>query len=206
MPKKYDAVLFDLLTALLDSWTIWNKAAGSATKGALWRNAYLHKTYASGSYKPYITLVNEAAIEVGLTTSNVIALENSWHLLQAWNDVQQTILTLPSHVTLGVVTNCSEKLGQLAASNVGVSFSVVVTAERAGYYKPHTAPYTIALEELGTNASNTLFVAGSPFDVFGTTALGLDTYWHNRIGIAAPKNMPMPLAHERTMLPLLQYF
>ena len=27
--RKFDAVLFDLLTALLDSWTLWNLVAGS---------------------------------------------------------------------------------------------------------------------------------------------------------------------------------
>jgi 2-haloacid dehalogenase len=29
MTRAYDAVLFDLLTALLDSWTLWNNVAGS---------------------------------------------------------------------------------------------------------------------------------------------------------------------------------
>ena len=27
MPTKYDAVIFDLLTALLDSWSLWNDVA-----------------------------------------------------------------------------------------------------------------------------------------------------------------------------------
>jgi 2-haloacid dehalogenase len=31
------AVLFDLLTALLDSWKGWNAAAGSAQMGRTWR-------------------------------------------------------------------------------------------------------------------------------------------------------------------------
>ena len=29
MIRRYDAVLFDLLTGLLDSWTLWNAVAGS---------------------------------------------------------------------------------------------------------------------------------------------------------------------------------
>jgi 2-haloacid dehalogenase len=38
MPEyRFDAVLFDLLTALLDSWTLWNKVAGSAKDGGNWR-------------------------------------------------------------------------------------------------------------------------------------------------------------------------
>jgi 2-haloacid dehalogenase len=35
------AVLFDLLTALLDSWTVWNAAAGSEQMGRTWRAEYL---------------------------------------------------------------------------------------------------------------------------------------------------------------------
>ena len=35
------AVLFDLLTALLDSWTVWNSVAGSEAAGGMWRAEYL---------------------------------------------------------------------------------------------------------------------------------------------------------------------
>jgi 2-haloacid dehalogenase len=31
MIHHYDAVLFDLLTALLDSWSLWNTVAGAPT-------------------------------------------------------------------------------------------------------------------------------------------------------------------------------
>ena len=44
-PPRYPrAVLFDLLTALLDSWTVWNAAAGSEEKGRAWRAEYLRRT------------------------------------------------------------------------------------------------------------------------------------------------------------------
>src|SRR6266511_6048221 len=39
--RHYDAVIFDLPTALLDSWTLWNRVAGSAEDGARWRRKYL---------------------------------------------------------------------------------------------------------------------------------------------------------------------
>jgi hypothetical protein len=31
--RRYDAVVFDLLTALIDSWTLWNAVAGSQAAG-----------------------------------------------------------------------------------------------------------------------------------------------------------------------------
>ncbi|MGB9644630.1 MAG: hypothetical protein WCB44_05795, partial [Stellaceae bacterium] len=65
--RSFDAVLFDLLTALLDSWTLWNIVAGSPEAGRKWRAAYLRRTYGTGAYRPYVALVAEAAAEVGLS-------------------------------------------------------------------------------------------------------------------------------------------
>ena len=66
MSRRYDAVLFDLLTALLDSWSLWNAVAGDEQAGRRWRAAYLAITYATGRYQPYEELVGDAAQSVGL--------------------------------------------------------------------------------------------------------------------------------------------
>ena len=60
--SRFDAVVFDLLTALLDSWTLWNHIAESEERGGEWRAAYLRRTYEARRYRPYETLVAEAAI------------------------------------------------------------------------------------------------------------------------------------------------
>ena len=75
---RYDAVVFDLLTALLDSWTLWNAVAGSAEAGMRWRRRYLEITYGCGSYRPYETLVREAARDVGLPEGLGGELERRW--------------------------------------------------------------------------------------------------------------------------------
>ena len=106
-------------------------------------------------------------------------------------------------IPLGVVTNCSEALGRIAADRVGVPFSVVVTAERAGHYKPAPAPYELALQEIGVAPERCLFVAGSAYDLFGTARVGLPTWWHDRIGMALPPDAPPPLAHHNTLTPLV---
>ena len=59
--RYYDAVLFDLLTALLDSWTLWNEIAGSEERGHRWRAEYLRRSYETGEYRPYQALVAESA-------------------------------------------------------------------------------------------------------------------------------------------------
>ena len=84
MAQKYDAVLFDLLTALLDSWTLWNRTAGSEEMGRNWRAEYLRLTYGCGAYQPYETLVAEAAETVGLGSAYAAKLEAAWSSLTAW--------------------------------------------------------------------------------------------------------------------------
>lgn len=197
--RKYEAVLFDLLTALIDSWTVWDETAGSVQRGRAWRAEYLRRTYGCGAYRPYETLVAEAAEAVGLGRHHAHRLESSWARLAPWPEAPAIVSALADTHKLGVVTNCSERLGRIAADRVGVPFGVIVTAERAGYYKPDVHPYRLALEELGATASQTLFVSGSPYDLVGTTALGLDTYWHNRAGLSAPEGAPRPMVERQTL-------
>ena len=205
MAQKYQAILFDLLTALLDSWRVWDVTAGSEATGRRWRAEYLQRTYGCGAYRPYETLVAEAAQAVGLDASYAQALDDNWPRLAPWSGVPPALADLAGTHTLGVVTNCSERLGRIAARCVGVPFAVVVTAERAGFYKPDPRPYRLALEQLGLPAERVLFVAGSAYDLFGTAEVGLDTYWHNRIGLAAPVSAPPPLFESRTLAELSRF-
>lgn len=194
-----ELVLFDLLTALLDSWTLWNSVAGSEQMGRTWRMAYLKATYGCGSYRPYETLVEEAAIEVGLGRQAAAELEARWGELQSWPEAKAVLASLKPHYKLGIVTNCSEKLGRIAADLLGVPFDVVITSEKAGFYKPDPAPYRLALETLDIAPANAVFVAGSAYDLFGTQKVGLPTIWHNRVGLAAPEGAPAPLLTRPTL-------
>jgi beta-phosphoglucomutase-like phosphatase (HAD superfamily) len=58
---RYRAVLFDLLTELLDSWSLWNGVAGDQERGTRWRGEYPRLTYRTGDYRPYQDVVAEAA-------------------------------------------------------------------------------------------------------------------------------------------------
>ena len=135
---RYDAVIFDLLTALIDSWTLWNDVAGSADAGLRWRRRYLEITYGCGPYRAYETLVCEAARDVGLPESLGKVLEQRWGELKPWPEAQRVLARIP--VPLAVATNCSVRLGRQAADGVGAPFKVVVTAESAGFYKPRPEP------------------------------------------------------------------
>jgi 2-haloalkanoic acid dehalogenase type II len=187
-----DAVLFDLLTALLDSWTSWNRAAGSDAAGRAWRAAYLRLTYGCGRYVPYEQLVREAAAQVGLPESAANALEADWLNLTPWPGALDALRALAPHCKLAVVTNCSARLGSQAAALLPVHWDAIVTAEEAGVYKPDPQPYRLALDKLGVEPGRAAFVAGSSYDMFGTAAVGLRTYWHNHIGLPLVDGAPAP--------------
>jgi len=196
------ALLFDLLTALIDSWTLWDNVAGSAEHGRRWRAAYLKSTYAEGRYRPYRTLVGDAAEAVGLLPDLAEQLVQRYAELQPWPEVHEVLGTLQGQIPLGVVTNCSEALAGIAAARTGIAFDTIVTAERAGFYKPHPRPYLLALDELGVEPQDCLFVAGSSYDLSGAAAVGLAVFWHDRIGMTMPADEPLPLARCNSLHPL----
>ena len=197
---KYDAVVFDLLTALLDSWGLWNAVAGSESDGLKWRRRYLEITYGCGAYRPYETLVREAARDVGLSERVGEELERRWVELQPWPEAPGVLKRIG--LPLAVATNCSIRLGRQAADRVGVPFAVVETAESIGFYKPRPEVYRAVLQRLGTAPERTLFVAGSASDVPGARSVGMPVYWHNRIGLA-PRDDTKPDFLEASLEPLL---
>jgi len=194
--------MFDLLTALLDSWTAWADITGDDATAKKWRLKYLQLTYVQGGYRPYEELVALAAKETGLPQSYTDKLFKNWKKLKPWIEVKEVLTELKKHVPLAVVTNCSQVLGQQAADLCGVKFDVIVTSERAGFYKPNPAPYNLAIRELGIEPKKVLYVSGSAYDIPGAIAVGMDVYWHNRIGMVKLEKVPEPLIMTTSLMPL----
>lgn len=194
------AILFDLLTALLDSWSLWDSVAGSVERGRAWRARYLQLTYGAGDYVAYEQLVGAAARSAGLPESAPRRLVERWPELTPWSGVAEVLRGLAGRTRLGVVTNCSRVLAAQAAACVpGVTWDCVVAAEDAGAYKPDPRPYRMALARLGVEPDEAVFVAGSAYDLIGTAAVGLRTYWHNRVGLAPAPGAPAAAMESTTL-------
>ena len=195
-------ILFDLLSALLDSWSLWDDIAGGERPGRRWRMEYLKRTYATGAYVPYADLVADSAEAVGLSRALAGELEARWDELAPWPDAGSVLRGLARDRPLGVVTNCSEVLGRRAAALLGAPFSAVVTAESAGFYKPHSRIYMAGVEALHARPEEVLFVAGSPFDVVGAHAAGLPVVWHNPAKLVGgeAERVPIPVIENLDQL------
>ena len=192
MPR-YDAIGFDLLTALLDTWSLWKRVAGDDALGMRW-HAASQSLLRGATYGPFEEIVRDAAREVGLERDRADELLARWGEAKPWPDVPEIMPRLEAYRRF-IVTNCSRRLGTLAASRVGARFDLVMTAEEAGAYKPDPKPYLAALERLDLAPSRVLFVAGSAHDVGGAIRIGMDVYWANRGNVAAPEGWT-PIANE----------
>lgn len=217
---KPKAVIFDLLTGLLDSWTLWDASTPSASpsEGRPWRHRYLELTFSlpGGAYVPYESCVRRAAQDVGLPESAPDTLLRDWAKLEAWPEAARVLPLLKDRgCKLGVVTNCSRESGRTAirraeecvarGSGRDFVFDETMTAEESGFYKPVPEAYQAILNKMGVSAEDVLFVAGSSGDVQGATNVGMRVVWHNKAGLPK-KGQADPMKEGKTLDEALEGF
>jgi 2-haloacid dehalogenase len=135
---RVDGVLFDLLTAVMNSLEVWSAAAGDRKRGLEWRDAATRRMVASRSYLPYEDLVAEATADVGLPPSAASRLFDRWPQMAPWPDAAGlSVLELP----YGFVTNCSSRLAGIAAGRSRLKPAFTLASEEAGWYKPDARIY-----------------------------------------------------------------
>ncbi len=117
MQSSIDAILFDLLSALLGSRSFWNRIAGSQDSGTRGWLRYLELSFRMGPYRSFEALVARAAADVGLPGSVAAEMVADWDQLEPWPEVPQVLTSLDGY-QMGLVTNCSEALARRAAHRV----------------------------------------------------------------------------------------
>ena len=199
--SRFEAIAFDLLTALIDSWSLFARVTGSEELGRAWRVASLRRVTAQGDYRNYEEILLDAATEVGVSRATRDELISRWGELRPWPEVPEVLSRLGGR-RLAIATNCSQRLADVAAGVTGGRFEMVMSAERAGAYKTDPRAYRSALDALRLPADRVLFVAGSAHDVPGASRLGMKVYWSNRQRLPVPPGSPAPLADEPDLLRL----
>jgi 2-haloacid dehalogenase len=126
-----------------------------------------------------------------------------WAEIQPWPETL-AILRRLRQCRLAIVTNCSQHLAEIATAATGGTFAVIMSAERAGYYKTDPRAYLAATQALGLKPADVLFVGGSAHDVPGAAGAGMKVYWSNRLGLPVPAGAPMPLVEARDLNALPQ--
>ena len=193
---KYDAVIFDLLTALIDSWTLWNDVAGSPDDGMKWRRRYLEITYGCGPYRPYETLVREAARDVGLPESLGGDTGAPLGELKPWPEARGVLTQDP-----GAAGRCHQLLG---APGPAGRRSCRRAVQGRGHGRERgllqAAARTLPRRARGPRhrARAHAVRRGSASDVPGAKGVGMPVFWHNRIGLP-PRDDARPDHLEPTL-------
>ncbi len=121
-----------------------------------------------------------------------MALLARWGEIRPWPEAPDVLRRLRGH-RLAVLTNCSQKLAEMAAAATGGRFEVIMSAERAGIYKTDPRAYLAVAKALDVEPGDLLFVAGSAHDVPGAGQVGMEVYWSNRQRLPVPAGAPAPL-------------
>ncbi len=96
-------------------------------------------------------------------------------------DTVDALTRLGERYQLAVISNVDDALFSLTRSTLTVEFAHVMTAERAGAYKPDNRIFEAALTAIGCGRDRILHVAQSLFhDIAPANALGLATVWIDR--------------------------
>ena len=150
-------------------------------------------------YRPFEDIVRASAREVGVDDEQAEEMLRRWGEFEPWPDTPGVLGQLRGMRTF-IVTNCSQRLGTLAARTAG-DFELVMTAERAGAYKPDPRPYRAALDALALEPARVLFVAGSAHDVGGASRLGMDVYWADRGNVRVADGTALAVQPDLRALP-----
>ena len=154
----------------MDSMTTWSSAAGDRERGLAWRDAVSHRMIEAGRYVPYDDLVIAAAAELHLPPGALDRLRSAWTDMHRWPDASALEAI---DVPYAFVTNTSRELADAAAERSRLRPAFTLSAEEAGWYKPHPEAYLLACGQMGTDPRDTRFVAGAPYDARGAARAGL---------------------------------
>jgi 2-haloacid dehalogenase len=145
-----------------------------------------------GSYRPFKELAASAlkttlaqlALDVD-ETAPLDALEE----LDAYPDAADALQQLrEERVAIAVLTNGSVDSTShlLERSRLHALVDEVMSCDEVRRFKPHPAPYELAIQRVGTDAT---MVAAHGWDVVGARAAGLDAIWIDR----EEREWPFPL-------------
>ncbi len=107
-----------------------------------------------------------------------------------YDDVLPVLDELRHRYRLAAVTNgpCDLQCEKISRSGLQSYFPVRVISREVGVRKPDPRIFAIALERLGVDAADAVFVGDSPkHDIAGASAVGMKTVWLRRDGAAGTK-------------------
>jgi 2-haloacid dehalogenase len=108
----------------------------------------------------------------------------AWDKIKPWPDAENAIAAVKAMgCQTAILSNGDQRMLEAVALNFSAHlFDYILSSEIAGYHKPHPSIYNLPASILGISKENTIHIAGSPNDVLGAIAAGIQCIWSNRHG------------------------
>ena len=118
---------------------------------------------------------------IAYTQDEVRGLVGEIEKLRPFPDVVAALTRLRARgYKLAILSNGDPDMLKAAAPHIGFAFDHVISAQDAGYFKPHWKTYAKAEEILGEERSSILFVANHAFDCIGAKSYGMRSAFVDR--------------------------
>lgn len=98
-------------------------------------------------------------------------------------DVKENLARLKGRYQMAVLSNGDLSSLDRVVSELGIPVDRSISAEQAGYYKPHPGVYQHAIKELELPGGQVLHVAAHAWDIRGARTAGMAGAYINRYGI-----------------------
>ena len=195
------AVAFDAFP-LLDPRPIFSMAeevfpGKGADLSSQWRTRQFEYTWLrtiTGRYVDFWQVTEEAlrfagkAVSLHISPAQEQTLMDGYLKLKAWPDVEPVLRSLKGEgLRIGFLSNFTPKMLQASIRSAGLEERVdfAISTDAARTYKPDTKAYQLAMDHLGLQRQEILFVAFAGWDVVGAKSFGYSTYWVNRLKLPA---------------------
>jgi FMN phosphatase YigB (HAD superfamily) len=161
----------------------YRKGIREIAEGATYRRPFdVVRKAVEDSLEEIGLIVDPEVIDEGIRLFRWLHVENS----TPYPEVEEFLQKLKDKgFKLGVITNSFEKHLQLILSKLNMLhyFSCLVDGGDVKAFKPMKEPFLRAIECLGVDFAETLFVGDEYYaDIVGSTCLGIDAVWVNNRG------------------------
>ncbi|AWN41296.1 haloacid dehalogenase type II [Methylobacterium durans] len=190
------AVVFDAYGTLLDVHSAVQRHAGSVGPDAkplsdTWRQKQLEYSWVlslCGRYTAFWTLT-ERALDYALARHPNVdpslrpALLEAYRRLDAYPEVPATLDALRTQgLKTAILSNGDTAMLEMAVSSAALHdhLDAVLSVDPAGVFKTSPRAYDLALERLGVDRREIVFVSSNRWDVAGAAAYGFTPVWVNR--------------------------
>ncbi|MFA7744384.1 haloacid dehalogenase type II [Salinicoccus roseus] len=163
------------------------KGEAISTKWRKKQLEYFFQRQVMGRYRPFEDVTRDAlryackAEGAKLTKENEDMLMQAYLELELFEDVKEVLGKLSDKQRV-VFSNGSENMiGPLVnGSDIADDIDMVISADEIKQYKPAAAAYAHALDRLGVERNEVLFMSSNSWDIMGAASFGFHTAWINR--------------------------